>query len=204
MIVTSAAMGETTRKAIDNWCRCLTEDETLRYTQALGLKRNGGTVQRLESISRWLAGDYEPDDFVELAAADEHTTWVERANAHRTFLDRTSGSDHNISWANSTSDESHPLEVLKSDEGVQNNLECSRAWAAEASREIQEDREVERTPIDENNNRSADGRGQQTGNRRPDMFEMPMADGMTLQVPTDWAIYMAAVDKNANSTRIDR
>ena len=27
------------------------------------------------------------------------------------------------------------------------------------------------------------------------MFEMSMADGMTLQVPTDWAMYMAAVNK---------
>ena len=98
-------------------------------------------------------------------------------------------------WENSTSDESHPLEALKTDERVQNNLERSRAWAAEASKEIQKGREVERTPSDENNNRSADKRGQETDKRRPDMFEMSMADGTTLQVPTEWAMHMAAVDK---------
>ena len=96
-IVTSAMVGNTARKAIVNWCRCHTEDETLCYTQALELKSNGGTFQRLERISKWPAGDYQPEDFVELAAADEHTAWEEHANACRTFLDRTSGSDHDIS-----------------------------------------------------------------------------------------------------------
>ena len=112
-------MGDTARKAIDNWCRCLTEDETLRYTQALGLKRNGGPFRKLERLSKWLGGDYEPEDFEEMAAADEHTAWVQRANARRTFLDRTLGTAHDISWANSTLDEPHPLEVLKTDEVVQ-------------------------------------------------------------------------------------
>ena len=99
----------------------------MRYTEALGLKRNGRTFRKLERLSKWLAGDYEPEDFAEITAADEHTAWVERANARRTFLDRTSGSNHDISWANSTSDEPHPLEVLKTDESVQENLERSRA-----------------------------------------------------------------------------
>ena len=44
--------------------------------------------------------------------------------------------------------------------------------------------------------RSAEASGQNTANKRPAMFEMLMADGTTLQVPTDWAMYMAAVDKN--------
>ena len=107
----SATMGDTALKAIDNWWRCRAVDETLRYTQALGLKRNCGTFQKLECLSKWLAGDY--NNFEEMAAVDEHTAWVQRANARRTFLDRTSGSDHDISWANSTTDEPHPLEVLK-------------------------------------------------------------------------------------------
>ena len=39
--------------------------------------------------------------------------------------------------------------------------------------------------------------GEQTkhGQKRPVMFEMSMADSTKLQVPTDWAVYMAAVDK---------
>ena len=43
-------MGNTALKAIDNWCRCLTEDETLHYTEALGLKRNGGAFQKLKRL----------------------------------------------------------------------------------------------------------------------------------------------------------
>ena len=50
-------------------------------------------------------------------------------------------------------------------------------------------------PMDENNNQSAEMSGQNTANSRPAMFEISMADGTTLQVPTDWAMYMAAVDK---------
>ena len=199
-------MGDTARKAIDNWCRCLTRDETLRYTQALGLKRNGGTFRKLERLNKWLVGDYEPEEFVEMAAADEHTAWVQRANARRTFLDRTSGSDHDISWANSTSDEPHPLEVLKTGEVVQQNLERSREWATQASREERETAEDETVSNDENNNRNADASGQNTANARPTMFEMSMADGTTLQVPTDWTVYMAAVDKKLDqieeSTRL--
>ena len=89
-------MGDIALKAIGNWCRCLTSDETLRYTQGLGLKANGGTFQKLERLSKWLAGDYKPEDFEDTAPADEHMARVERANARRTFLDRTSGSDHDI------------------------------------------------------------------------------------------------------------
>ena len=208
----SATMGETALKAIDNWCRCLTEDETLRYTEALGLKRNGGTFRKLERLSKWLAGDYEPEDFAEIAAADELTAWVERANARRTFLGRTSGTGHDISWANSMSDEPHPLEILKTiefsiefsnnklldhktDESVQENLERSRAWAAEVSRHGSEDPEIDEASTVVNDNRGAATSGQDTTNQRPAMFEMSMADGTMLQVPTEWAMYMAAVDK---------
>ena len=66
-------MRDTARKAFDNWSRCLTYDKRSRYTKALGLKENGGTFQKLERLSKWLAGDYEPEDFEELAAVDEHT-----------------------------------------------------------------------------------------------------------------------------------
>ena len=130
-----------------------------------------------------------------MAAADEHTAWVQRANARRTFLDRASGSDHDISWANSTSDEPHSLEVLKTDEVVHENRERSRAWATEASRHDLEDAENNLAANNEDNSRSAEVSEQNTANKRPTMFEMSIADGTTLQVPTEWAMYMAAVDK---------
>ena len=89
----------------------------------------------------------------------------------------------------------HPLEVLKTDKAVQKNLERSRECAAEATRDRQNDGEDKTTFNDENNNRNTEVNVQKMINKRPAMFEMSIADGTTLQVPTDWAMYMAAVNK---------
>ena len=90
----------------------------LIYIEALQLRKDGSTFRRLERINKWLTGVYHSEDFMELAAADEHSAWVERANARTTFLDRASGAVVDLSWANSPMDEPHPLEALKTDETV--------------------------------------------------------------------------------------
>ena len=87
-------------RALDNWCRYLTEDEALSYTEALQLRKDGSIFRRLERINKWLTGVYDTENFMELAAADEHSAWVERANARPTFLDRASGAAVDLSWAN--------------------------------------------------------------------------------------------------------
>ena len=112
---------------------------------------------------------------------------MERANARRTFLDRTSGSEHDISWANSTSDEPHPLEILKTDD---QSRKISSAAAHGQLRHRDMSQKLQRTT-----EQTTPPNGLNRTNTRPAMFEVSMADGTTLQVPTDWAMYMAAVDK---------
>ena len=115
-------------KVLNDWCRCITEDETLRYSSALKLRTDGDPFSKLGRLYKWLAGDYNADNFEQSADTDEHNTWVERANARQAFLDRVAAADADISWANSTGNEPHPLEGLITDETVLDNYVRSRQW----------------------------------------------------------------------------
>ena len=108
-------------KALNDWCRYITEDETLRYSCALELRTEGDPFSKLGRLYKWLAGDYIADDFEQSADADEHNAWIERANARQAFLDRVAAADADISWANSTGNEPHPLKGLITDETVLGN-----------------------------------------------------------------------------------
>ena len=104
----STVKPNTALKTLDDWCRYIIEDETVRYSSTLKLKPDGDPFKRLY---RWLSGDYDADGFEQSADANEHNAWVERANARQAFLDRVAAADADISWANSTGNESSRLSL---------------------------------------------------------------------------------------------
>ena len=182
-------------KALNDWCRCITEDETLRYSSALKLKTDGDPFSKLECLYKWLAGDYNADDFEQSADADEHNAWVERANARQAFLDHVAAADADISWANSTGNESHPLKGLITDETVLDNYERSRQWVSDNT-QLHDDSTLhsdqEKDEINGRNN-------QQTSSSGIPMFSMTAPDGTTMELPTDCAMYMAAMNEKIDS-----
>ena len=182
-------------KSLDDWCRCITEDESRRYSSALKLKANGDPFSRLGRLYRWLSGDYTADDFEQSVELDEHNAWVERANARQAFLDRVAAADPDISWANSTGNEPHPLEGLITDETVRENFERSRQWVNDTTRRADESGEPSENGEDEAINESAE----QTKQGGISMFQMTAPDGTMVEVPTDWAMYMAAMSKKIDS-----
>ena len=136
-------------KSLNDWCRCITEDESLRYSSALKLKADGDPFNRQGRLYRWLSGDYTADDFEQSIVTDEHNAWVERANARQAFLDRVAAADPDISWANSTGNEPHPLEGLITDETVLDNVERSRQWVNDITRRIDDSVTPSENGVDE-------------------------------------------------------
>ena len=128
MMSASSVKPNATLKVLEDWCRCIKEDETLRYSSILKLKTDGDPFKRLGRLYRCLSGDYDVDDFELSADADEHNAWIERVNARQSFLDRVAAADADRSWANSTRDEPHPLEGLITDDSVFDIYERSRQW----------------------------------------------------------------------------
>ena len=182
-------------QSLDDWCRCITEEETLRYTSALKLRSDGDPFSRLGRLYRWLAGEYDTEDFEQSADADEHNAWVERANARQAFLDRVAAADADISWANSTRDEPHPLEGLIADETVNENFARSRQWVSDNTR-LHDDSPGHSEHVKD---RMSSQAKQQTSRGGMAMFSMTAPDGTTVEVPTDWAMYMAAMSKKIDS-----
>ena len=66
-------------KALNDGCRCITEDETLRYSSAL--RTDGDPFSKLGRLYKWLAGDYNVDDFEQSADADTTTSITPGSNA---------------------------------------------------------------------------------------------------------------------------
>ena len=182
-------------KSLNDWCRCITEDESLRYSSALKLKADGDPFSRLGRLYGWLSGDYTADDFEQSVETDEYNAWVERANARQAFLDRVAAADPDISWANSTGNGPHPLEGLITDETVLDNFERSCQWVNDTTQRIDDSVTPSENDVDETINQNAAQRKQ--GGLL--MFQMTAPDGTMVEVPTDWAIYMAAISKKINS-----
>ena len=170
-----------TLKALDDWCRCITEDETLRYSSALKLRTDGEPFSRLGRLYKWLAGDYNADAFEQSADADEHNAWVERVNACQAFLDRVAAADADVSWANSTGNEPHPLKGLITDETVLNNYERSRQWVSDNTQL----HDVSTLPSDQEKDEANCRKNQQTSNSGISMFSMTAPDCTSVEVPTD-------------------
>ena len=191
----STAKPNTALKALDDWCRCITEDVTLRYSSALKLKTDGDPFRRLGRLYRWLSGDYDADNFEQSTDVDEHNAWVERANARQAFLDRVAAADVDMSWANSTGNEPHPLEGLIIDETVLDNCEQSRQWVSDNTQLHDDNLSHSKHELDETNNRNTP----QTSNAGLPRFKMTAPDDTTVEVPTDWAMYMAAISKKIDS-----
>ena len=103
--------------------------------------------------------------------------------------------DPDISWANSTGNEPHPLEGLITDETVLDNFERSRQWVNDTTRKIDDSGVPSENGEDETINESAE----QTKQGGLSMFQMTALDGTMVEVPTDWAMYMATISKKIDS-----
>ena len=175
-------MAETVQKGLEDWCTYLSNEETEQYMKALGLRVDGQRFAKLERLSQWLSGNYEPSDFIaEPDIEGIHAQWVHRENMRTTFMDRASGSNPDISWVSANKDEQHPLEILKADPGVVANLEQSRPWVASEARDV----------LDEDNasytgGELGDDKGvprQERRNAAPNMLPLQQSDGATFQIP---------------------
>ena len=110
-------------------------------------------------------------------------------------MDRVAAADADISWANSTGNEPHPLEGLITDETVLDNYERSRQWVSDNT-QLHDDSTFH-SELDKD---EAVGKNNQTtSNSGIPMFSMTAPDGTTVEVPTDWAMYMAAMSKKIDS-----
>ena len=182
-------MAENAQWELENWCMCLSSEETEQYMKALGPRVDGKKFAKLERLSQWLSGNYEPDDFVvEPEIEGVHAQWV-----HRTFMDRASGSNPDLSWASTTKDERHPLELVKVDPEVAANLEQSTIWVASMAKKHDEMTEASHSELDDTN---ANELGQKvTRNVAPGMLLLQQSSGAEFQIPMEFAVYMAEMNK---------
>ena len=123
-------MTQNTEDAIGNWCQCHTSravDENLR---TLKMRTNGSKFAKMNRLSQWPLGVYEPEDFQSKVGQSEHSLWVKRENLQKTFILEQSKADVPPAWANITGEsgagEPHPLTLLAEDQETQANLEETR------------------------------------------------------------------------------
>ena len=110
-------------------------------------------------------------------------------------MDRVAAVDADISWANSTGNEPYPLEGLITDETALDNYERSHQWVSDNTQLHDDNSSQSEHELDETNNRNA----QQMNNVGLPMFKMTAPGDTTVEVPTDWAMYMAAISKKIES-----
>ena len=160
----------------------------------VGLRVDGKKFAKLERLSQWLPGNYEPDDFVaEPEIEGVHAQWVHRTNLRTTFIDRASGSNPDLSWANTTKDEQHPLEVVKADSKVAANLEQSRVWVASVVMEHDEMTEASHSEHDDIN--ANELYQQETRDVAPGMLPLQQSNCAEFQIPMEFAVYMTEMNK---------
>ena len=108
-------------------------------------------------------------------------------------MDRAPGSNPDLSWASTTKDERHPLEVVKADPEVAANLEQSRIWVASMAKGHDEMTETSHSELDDTNaNELCE---QETRDVAPDMLPLQQSNGAEFQIPMEFAIYMTEMNK---------
>ena len=180
---------------------------------SLGLKTEGSRFQKLDRFAQWLAGNYFPEDFQDLPDTESHEAWVDRVNRREIFIDRTLSEEGNSIWANSTENEPHPLEAIKADARILQNLERSRAWVNDAlngnSALDRQNRQstagarsaiaISPSEINQQPDTAAGGDANTTNQPAGGSITIRTTDGKPFAIPTEWAVYMAEVLKKINS-----
>ena len=90
---------------------------------------NGSKFIKMNRLSQWLLGVYEPEDFIADEETDESLLLIKRENLRSTFITQHSKNVLPPAWKNITGDssgEEHPLSMLAEDETTKANLEATR------------------------------------------------------------------------------
>ena len=98
--------------------------------RTLEMRTSGSKFAKMNRLSQWLLGVYDPEDFQREEGQSEHSLWIKRENLRNTFILEQSKADLSPAWANITGEsgagEPHPLTLLAEDEETQANLEGTR------------------------------------------------------------------------------
>ena len=124
-------MTQNTEDAIGNWCQCLTLTDVDEHLRTLEMKTSGSKFAKMNRLSQWLLGVYNPEDFQMGEGQNEHSLSLKRENLRNTFILEQSKADLPPAWANITREsgqgEPHPLTLLAEDEETRANLEETRS-----------------------------------------------------------------------------
>ena len=122
-------MEQNIEEAIGNWCQCLASREIDEHLQTLEMVTRGSKFVKLNRLTQWLLGEYNPEDFLPEEGQNELALGTRRENLWTAFILEQSKADLPPAWANITGDtegEQHPLTMLAEDEVTKANLEATR------------------------------------------------------------------------------
>ena len=122
-------MAEKVEEVIGNWCQCLTAKTLDEHLETLAMKTSGSKFVKMNRLSQWLLGIYEPEDFKKKEGQDELSLLIKRENDRTTFINGQSQAELPPAWENITgesTEEAHPLTMLAEVERTRTNLEATR------------------------------------------------------------------------------
>ena len=122
-------MMQNTEETIGNWYQCLSAKKVDEHLQALVMKTSRSKFIKINRLSQWLLGVYEPEDLIADEETDESSLLIKRENLRSTFITQQSKNELPPAWENITGDstgEEHPLTMLAEDETTKANLEATR------------------------------------------------------------------------------
>ena len=73
-------------ESIGNWCQCLSAKEVDKHLQTLAMKTSGSKFIKMNRLSQWLLGIYEPEDFQAGEDKDEISVLIRREDLRSTFI----------------------------------------------------------------------------------------------------------------------
>ena len=132
-------------ESIGNWCQYLSAKEVDEHLQTLAMKTSGSKFIKMNRLSQWLLGTYEPEDFQADEDKDEVSVLIKREDLRSTFISKQSKKQLPPAWANIIGDstgEQHPLTMLAEDETTKANLEATRLAIIEQEVQLQQQTDI--------------------------------------------------------------
>ena len=73
-------MTQNTEEDIGNWCQCLTSREVDEHLRTLEMRASGSKFAKMNRLSQWLLGVYDPEDFQSEEGQSERSLWLKGEN----------------------------------------------------------------------------------------------------------------------------